>query len=113
MVGSKDYFNKEDQGNFNVALARRQPGSAIKPFVYAAAFKKGYSPDTVVFDVQTEFNPSCLDKYSTSTQSSSSSVDLSASSADKSADEAECYMPENYDHNYRGPVTPATLWPNP
>ena len=98
MVGSKDYFNQAEQGNFNVALAHRQPGSAIKPFVYAAAFKKGYSPDTIVFDVQTEFNPSCLDKYSTTTISSSSSADLSA-------DEAECYMPENYDHNYRGPVT--------
>ena len=95
MVGSKDYFNQEDQGNFNVALAHRQPGSAIKPFVYATAFKKGYSPNTVVFDVQTEFNPSCLDKYSTTTIVSSSS----------SADEEECYMPENYDHNYRGPVT--------
>jgi len=98
MVGSKDYFNQEDQGNFNVALARRQPGSAIKPFVYAAAFKKGYSPDTVVFDVRTEFNPSCLDKYAATTTSSSSS---SASSDEKD----ECYMPENYDHNYRGPVT--------
>ena len=100
MVGSKDYFNREDQGNFNVALAHRQPGSAIKPFVYATAFKKGFSPDTTVFDVQTEFNPSCLDKYATTTAASSSS-----SSADLSADEAECYMPENYDHNYRGPVT--------
>jgi len=98
MVGSKDYFNQEDQGNFNVALAHRQPGSAIKPFVYAAAFKKGFSPDTTVFDVQTEFNPSCLDKYSTTTISSSSS---SSSSEEKD----ECYMPENYDHNYRGPVT--------
>ncbi|MEK7069463.1 MAG: penicillin-binding transpeptidase domain-containing protein, partial [Patescibacteria group bacterium] len=96
MVGSKDYFNQEDQGNFNVALAHRQPGSSIKPFVYAAAFKKGFSPDTIVFDVQTEFNPSCLYKYATSTQSSSSS------SGDK---KDECYMPENYDHNYRGPVT--------
>lgn len=98
MVGSKDYFNREDQGNFNVALAHRQPGSAIKPFVYAKAFEKGYSPDTVVFDVQTEFNPSCLDKYSTSTLISSSS----SSSSDK---KDECYMPENYDHKYRGPVT--------
>ncbi len=98
MVGSKDYFNQEDQGNFNVALAHRQPGSAIKPFVYAKAFEKGYSPDTIVFDVQTEFNPSCLDSYSTTTA-------VSSSSSDKSADEAECYMPENYDHNYRGPVT--------
>ena len=97
MVGSKDYFNQEDQGNFNVALAHRQPGSAIKPFVYAAAFKKGFSPDTVVFDVQTEFNPSCFDKYATNTPATSSSSD--------SDEKDECYMPENYDHNYRGPVT--------
>ena len=82
MVGSKDYFNQEDQGNFNVALAHRQPGSSIKPFVYAAAFKKGYSPNTIVFDVQTEFNPSCLDSYATTTAASSSSS--------PSADEAEC-----------------------
>ena len=101
MVGSKDYFNQKDQGNFNVALAHRQPGSAIKPFVYAKAFEKGYSPETVVFDVQTEFNPSCLDSYSTTTQGFSSSAS-SASSADEKDD---CYMPENYDHNYRGPVT--------
>ncbi|KKT20931.1 MAG: hypothetical protein UW04_C0016G0001, partial [Parcubacteria group bacterium GW2011_GWB1_43_8] len=100
MVGSKDYFNQEDQGNFNVALAHRQPGSAIKPFVYATAFKKGFSPDTTVFDIQTEFNPSCLDKYAATTTSSSSS-----SSSSSSAEEDECYMPENYDHNYRGPVT--------
>lgn len=106
MVGSKDYFNREDQGNFNVALAHRQPGSAIKPFVYAKAFERGYSPDTVVFDVQTEFNPSCLDKYLLSiTASSSLPADEASSSSDLSADEAECYMPENYDNNYRGPVT--------
>ena len=98
MVGSKDYFNQEDQGNFNVALAHRQPGSSIKPFVYAAAFKKGYSPNTIVFDVQTEFNPSCLDKYATS---SLPAEEAGSSSSKKD----ECYMPENYDHNYRGPVT--------
>lgn len=97
MVGSKDYFNQEEQGNFNVALAHRQPGSAIKPFVYAAAFKKGYSPDTVVFDVQTEFNPSCMDKYATTT--------MAESSSSSSGEKDPCYMPENYDHNYRGPVT--------
>ena len=98
MVGSKDYFNQEDQGNFNVALAHRQPGSSIKPFVYATAFKKGYSPNTIVFDVQTEFNPSCLDKYATS---SLPAEEAGSSSSKKD----ECYMPENYDHNYRGPVT--------
>ena len=78
MVGSKDYFNREDQGNFNVAFTTASPALTIKPFVYAAAFKKGYSPDTIVFDVRTEFNPSCLEKYSTTTISSSSSADLSA-----------------------------------
>ena len=101
MVGSKDYFNQEDQGNFNVALAHRQPGSSIKPFVYATAFKKGYTPETIVFDVRTEFNPSCLDKYATTTLSSSSS----SLPAEEAGEKDECYMPENYDHNYRGPVT--------
>src|SRR3989338_6396906 len=54
MVGSRDYFDKEIDGNFNVALAHRQPGSSFKPVVYAEAFNKGYTPDTVVFDLQTE-----------------------------------------------------------
>lgn len=99
MVGSKDYFNKEDQGNFNVAMAYRQPGSAIKPFVYAAAFKKGYTPETVVFDLKTEFNPSCGHKYATSTFFSLSSSSSSEGEKD------ECYMPENYDNKFRGPVS--------
>jgi membrane peptidoglycan carboxypeptidase len=51
MVGSRDYFDKEIDGNFNVALAHRQPGSTFKPFVYATAFNKGYTPDTVLFDL--------------------------------------------------------------
>lgn len=95
MVGSKDYFNKEDQGNFNVSLAYRQPGSAIKPFVYAAAFKKGYTPETTLFDLQTEFNPSCLHKYATGTV-------ITAQSSSGGKD--ECYMPENYDNKFRGPI---------
>ncbi len=53
MVGSQNYFNEEEQGNFNVTLAHRQPGSSIKPFVYATAFKKGYTPNTIVFDLKT------------------------------------------------------------
>lgn len=57
MVGSKDYYDPTD-GNFNVALADRQPGSSIKPITYAAAFKQGYSPGTTVLDAQTTFvNP--------------------------------------------------------
>ncbi|RJQ30480.1 PBP1A family penicillin-binding protein [Candidatus Parcubacteria bacterium] len=96
MVGSKDYFNREDEGNFNVALAKnRQPGSAIKPFVYAAALKKGYTPETTLFDLPTEFNPTCVYNYSTSTPPAS----------EEQKDKDDCYMPVNYDNNYRGPVT--------
>ncbi|MEK7501523.1 MAG: transglycosylase domain-containing protein, partial [Patescibacteria group bacterium] len=59
MVGSKDYFDSSIDGNYNVTLAKRQPGSTFKPFVYATAFKKGYTPDTVLFDVNTEFSSQC------------------------------------------------------
>ncbi|NIR52811.1 hypothetical protein GWO43_29730, partial [candidate division KSB1 bacterium] len=59
MVGSRDYFDVSREGNFNVALARRQPGSAFKPFVYATAFKKGYTPETAVFDLKTQFQTTC------------------------------------------------------
>ncbi len=87
MVGSRDYFDKEIQGNFNVALAHRQPGSSFKPFAYATAFNKGYTPDTVLFDAQTEFSTSC----------SPDGKPLSPS--------ANCYMPQNYDNTFRGPIT--------
>ena len=63
MVGSRNYFDEENDGNFNVVTqGLRQPGSALKPFAYLTLFEKGYSPDTVLFDVPTEFvpnNPSC------------------------------------------------------
>ncbi len=55
MVGSKDYFDTENDGNVNVTLSLRQPGSSIKPVVYAAAFEKGYTPDTILYDVETDF----------------------------------------------------------
>lgn len=91
MVGSRNYFNKDIDGNFNVALSpNRQPGSSFKPFIYATAFMKGYTPETIVFDVPTEFNSSCS-PYGVPTL-----PDMQPS---------ECYMPENYDHVYRGPMT--------
>ncbi len=55
MVGSKDYFNDEIDGQVNVVTRPRQPGSSFKPIVYAAAFRKGYTPETVLFDVNTTF----------------------------------------------------------
>ncbi len=54
-VGSADYFDEEIDGNVNVVLRKRLPGSSFKPFVYAAAFLGGYSPATMLFDVETDF----------------------------------------------------------
>jgi len=89
LVGSVDYFDIENEGNFNVATAKRQPGSAFKPFAYAAAFQKGYPDFTVLFDVKTEFNPNC----SPDTEQEKDQYGL------------DCYHPRNYDGRFRGPVT--------
>lgn len=50
MVGSKDYFDKESDGNVNVTLALRQPGSSIKPINYAVGLIKGLSAATPLVD---------------------------------------------------------------
>ncbi len=55
MVGSTDYDDINNQGQFNVAVARRQPGSALKPLTYAFAMTKGWTAATVLADVRTEF----------------------------------------------------------
>lgn len=55
MVGSKDYFDESIDGNVNVVLAPRQPGSSFKPIAFATAFAKGYSERTIVYDVLTNF----------------------------------------------------------
>jgi 1A family penicillin-binding protein len=85
MVGSRDYFNEEVDGNFNLTLASRQPGSSIKPFIYAAAFKKGYQPATILFDVKTQFSTSC-EPY-----------DMS--------NEPPCYSPNNHNNIFLGPIS--------
>lgn len=87
MVGSRDYFDKAIEGNFNVATAHRQPGSSFKPIVYAQAFNKGYTPDTILFDVKTEFNTSCSPEGVPNVKG------------------ANCYTPENYDGVFEGPLT--------
>ena len=89
LVGSANYFDIQNQGNYNVALASRQPGSAFKPFAYATAFRKGYPDDTILFDVRTEFNPLCSDD--------------TLQKKDKFG--FDCYHPQNYDGLYRGAVT--------
>ena len=50
MVGSRDYNDQSVDGNFNVSINYRQPGSSFKPFVYAQAFYNQYGPGSVVFD---------------------------------------------------------------
>lgn len=55
MVGSKNYFDTENDGNVNVVLSERQPGSSLKPLVYASAWQKGYTPDTILFDLERDF----------------------------------------------------------
>ncbi len=80
MVGSRDYFDEEIDGKFNITTANRQPGSAFKPIVYAEAFNKGYRPETMVFDIPTEFSTAC-------------------------ASGGSCYNPQNYDNVFRGPMS--------
>ncbi|MBI5303172.1 MAG: transglycosylase domain-containing protein [Chloroflexi bacterium] len=76
MVGSVDYFNRDIDGQVNVAISPRQPGSTFKVFNYLTAFAQGYTAASVLMDVRTVFddppNPP--------------------------------YVPENYDRKYHGPV---------
>ena len=86
MVGSRDFFDTTIDGQYNSALALRQPGSTMKPFVYSLALEKGYTRDTVVFDVPTQFSTSCLP-------------------SDIASTEPPCYAPQDYDGIFRGPMT--------
>lgn len=87
MVGSRGYEDPDIDGKFNVTLAHRQPGSSFKPIVYATAFEQGFTPETKLFDVRTQFSESCEpNDFTTST-------------------DGTCYAPENYDAQYVGPVS--------
>lgn len=85
MVGSRDYFDAEIDGNFNAATGHRQPGSTFKPFVYSVLFNKGYTDNTLLFDTQIQFNPNCA--------------------SDNFTTDDKCYSPGNYDDKFRGPIT--------
>lgn len=89
MVGSRDYFDKDIDGNYNVTTALRQPGSSFKPFIYATAFNKGFIPETVLFDLPTEFQTTC-NPYG---------------QARAGKNQNDCYMPQNYDGKFRGPMS--------
>lgn len=85
MVGSRDYGNDKIEGSFNAATALRQPGSAFKPFAYATALNKGYTDDTVVFDLPTQFSNICPPS--------------------EFENKENCFSPINYDGKFRGPIT--------
>lgn len=77
MVGSRDYFDLAHDGNVNVTLRPRQPGSSFKPVVYTEAFERGYTPETMVFDLVTNFDTGS----------------------------GKPYTPHNYDGKEHGPVS--------
>jgi len=56
-IGNWNYFDEYDEGKIDMVQAPRQPGSSFKPFVYAAAFKNGYTPDTYVRDEPIRIGP--------------------------------------------------------
>ena len=74
-AGSADFFNAAIFGQNDGIQMHRQPGSALKPFIYAEAFQRGYTPATVIPDLDTAFN------------------------APKGS-----YTPKNYDRRVHGPV---------
>ncbi|HET9641362.1 MAG TPA: transglycosylase domain-containing protein [Candidatus Paceibacterota bacterium] len=86
MVGSRDFFDTSIDGQYNAALALRQPGSTMKPFIYSLALMNGYTRDTVVFDVPTQFSTACR-------------------SSDTTKSTPPCYAPQNFDGKFRGPMT--------
>src|SRR5439155_2191683 len=75
-VASADFFDAARSGQVDSARARRSPGSALKPFLYALAFEQGRAPATVVADVPMHFSTPTGD-----------------------------YSPRNYDGRFHGPVS--------
>lgn len=105
LVGSKDYFGPSEpanciptktcqfEGNFNVATqGLRQPGSSFKPFIYVTAFEKGYAPQSILFDLPTEFS------------THHDACPATGINYNEQVENPLCFHPEDFDHAFRGPV---------
>ena len=75
--GSGDWFDREHGGTIDGVVTPRQPGSALKPFTYALAFERGFTPATVLPDLPSHF---------------------------PTGQEGVLYSPRNYDGVFRGPL---------
>lgn len=91
MVGSADFTNEAIAGQVNVAISRRQPGSAIKPLLYAAALQDNLvSPASVLWDIPVTYTIA---------------LPGSVAGSQLIADSDLVYRPRNYDEQFRGPVS--------
>ena len=86
MVGSRDFFDGDIDGKVNIITSLRQPGSTFKPIAYSVAFGKGLTPDTIVYDVPTQFTVFCKKDRFESTRGG-------------------CYSPVNYTGKFVGPIS--------
>ncbi len=85
MVGSADFANAAIDGQVNVAVSLRQPGSSIKPLLYAIAFNNDViSPASVLWDTPVTYN----------------------------LPTGKTYSPVNYDRLFHGPVSVRTALDN-
>jgi penicillin-binding protein 1C len=93
MVGSADFNNAAIEGQVNITTSAQQPGSAIKPVVYAAAFEQGWTPGTVVLDAPIRIEtPGATDPVT--------------------GEDVPFYEPQNYLRTFNGAVTVRTALAN-
>ncbi|MFN8515664.1 MAG: transglycosylase domain-containing protein [Thermomicrobiales bacterium] len=101
MVGSADFYDDSIDGQVNITVRERQPGSSIKPIAYAATFQKGWSPATRIMDVKAV--------YPVTSRAYGELEALRAQGRDpdpgRLADTSSFYVPENFDFTYHGAVT--------
>lgn len=112
MLGGVDY----EKSSFNrVVQSKRQPGSAVKPFIYQQALDIGYSPATLIADISRtyEFKDEETEKAKDNLDGQNSNNDeallMTVKTAEEIAAEEEAkkkrWQPKNYEENYKGLIT--------